>query len=314
MDSSDTNGTQMPLELEAAERLVLRLAPAVRAHEEWVHALNKRLVCGKGGKPVDGGDVPKGIDALEKWLLEEDDPFVVNHPHHADALRHLRQARDYADRFLQALDRGDAIAIADYECFATAISGLNTCIDSLIHDIWNLLRSIDPLTGITNRFAFLPRLQQELTLIRRTGRHCSVCMVDIDNFKTVNDTFGHRVGDTVLEIVSDYLARNLRRHDQVCRYGGEEFVLLLPNSRPETAKPVVDRLRRGLATLPIPVDDEKSITVTASFGIASLAADQPVAVSLDRADQAMYRAKRLGRNKVAIWREENGFSQQAVHE
>jgi len=104
----------------------------------------------------------------------------------------------------------------------------------------------------------------------------------------------------VLEAVSAYFVRNLRRYDQVCRYGGEEFVLMLPNTTPEQAVPIVDRLRRGLAALEIPVGD-KALQVTASFGIAPLTADQPIAVSIERADRAMYRAKRAGRNRVEAW-------------
>jgi diguanylate cyclase len=128
-------------------------------------------------------------------------------------------------------------------------------------------------------------------------------MVDLDYFKQINDTHGHHAGDTVLEAVSAYLVANLRRYDQVCRYGGEEFVLMLPNTEPEQAVPIVDRLRRGLAELSIHLDSGDWVSITASIGIAPLIPQQPISASIERADQAMYAAKRAGRNQVRVWRE-----------
>jgi diguanylate cyclase (GGDEF)-like protein len=126
-------------------------------------------------------------------------------------------------------------------------------------------------------------------------------MVDLDRFKEINDRFGHAAGDAVLEAVSSFLVANLRRYDQVCRYGGEEFVLMLPDTDPAEAVPIVDRLRRGLAELSIVLDDGTPLAITASFGIAPLAADEAVADSIAHADEAMYAAKRAGRNQVCVW-------------
>ena len=152
-----------------------------------------------------------------------------------------------------------------------AISRLDCSLEALVKELWDLLRYTDPLTGIATRYAMLPRLREEHQRVRRTGLTSSVCMVDLDHFKRINDTWGHHAGDAILEAVSAYLVRNLRRYDQVCRYGGEEFVLMLPNTEPEQAVPIVDRLRRGLAALRVQIGDE-GLRITASFGIAPLIA------------------------------------------
>ena len=145
--------------------------------------------------------------------------------------------------------------------------------------------------------------------MQRTGLVSSICMVDLDHFKQINDTHGHHAGDTVLEAVSAYLVTNLRRYDQVCRYGGEEFVLMLPDTEPEQAVPIVDRLRRGLEDLAIQLDSGERVGITASIGIAPLLPDQPIGASIEHADQAMYAAKRAGRNQVRVWREGMGESE-----
>ena len=167
-----------------------------------------------------------------------------------------------------------------YEAFAEGINRLDRCLETLVKELWDLLRYTDPLTGIATRYAMLPRLREEHQRVRRTGLTSSVCMVDLDHFKSINDSWGHHAGDAVLEAVSAYFVRNLRRYDQVCRYGGEEFVLMLPNTTPEQAVPIVDRLRRGLADLRVPIGD-KTLRITASFGIAA-AAGRPADRRFDR--------------------------------
>jgi diguanylate cyclase (GGDEF)-like protein len=126
-------------------------------------------------------------------------------------------------------------------------------------------------------------------------------MVDLDLFKSINDTYGHQAGDAVLEAVAGYFLRSLRKYDHIYRYGGEEFVLVLPDTRPDAARPVVERLRKGLAGLAIELPDGPLLRMTASFGIAPLAPDGSVRDSIEHADAAMYAAKEAGRNQVRVW-------------
>lgn len=290
-----------PFSLWDAEQIVRRLAPALREHGEWIQRVHAILVCRSEPDSLDVSPDGHLRSGLGQWFEEEPNDFIRGQAEYARASRYHREVHAMARALCQAVREDAEISLEDYEGFARAIDRLDDSLERLVKELWDLLRFTDPLTGIATRFAMLPRLKQERERVERTGHASSVCMVDLDRFKAINDSFGHEAGDKVLEAVSDYFVRNLRRYDQVCRYGGEEFVLMLPNASPEQAYPVVDRLRRGLAAMPINLGEDHQIHVTASFGIAPLAPEQSVVDSIGKADKAMYEAKRAGRNLVRLW-------------
>jgi two-component system cell cycle response regulator len=159
----------------------------------------------------------------------------------------------------------------------------------------------DPLTGLFNRRYFDRRLKEEIAHAKRHKRPFSIVMLDLDHFKLVNDTYGHEDGDRVLRHIAEVVQAQLRDDDVPCRYGGEEFVLLLRGTSGMAARIVANRLRASLAEQPIrlgPKDELRHITFSA--GVA--AADDRNAYAADevmsRADSALYRAKRAGRNRV----------------
>jgi diguanylate cyclase (GGDEF)-like protein len=161
--------------------------------------------------------------------------------------------------------------------------------------------TLDPLTGAGNRYAMDLRLTEEWERTRRSGLPCSLCLLDIDHFKRINDTHGHAVGDTVLRVISRYLKGDGRSYDDLFRYGGEEFLICMPNTPLDKAGAVINRLREGLATLDIPLEGGHSLGLTASFGVALLLADAPIERSVERADHALLSAKSSGRNRVCVW-------------
>jgi two-component system, cell cycle response regulator len=159
----------------------------------------------------------------------------------------------------------------------------------------------DGLTGLFNRRYFERRLKEEVAHAKRHKRPFSIVMLDLDHFKLVNDTYGHEDGDRVLRHVAEVIQSLLREDDVPCRYGGEEFVLLLRGTTGMAARIVANRLRSALALKPIGVGPkEEPRHVTFSAGVA--AADDRNAYAADdvvtRADAALYRAKRAGRNRV----------------
>jgi len=292
-----------PFRLWDAEQIVRRLAPALREHGEWIQRIHTILVCRSDPDPDDikpGGHLRAG---LGQWFEQEANAFIRSQPAYDEATRRHREVHALARALCQSVHEDAAIERATYEEFAAAVNALDNNLEALVKEIWDLLRFTDPLTGIATRYAMLPRLKQERDRADRTGDTCSICMVDLDRFKNINDSYGHDAGDKVLEAVSDYFVGNLRRYDQPWRYGGEEFVLMLPNTSPQSAFPVIDRLRRGLAELPIDIGEDRDIRITASFGLAALESDRPVADSIGKADAAMYEAKRAGRNLVRLWTE-----------
>ena len=170
-------------------------------------------------------------------------------------------------------------------------------------DTWQLA-TVDPLTGIPNRQNVLSRVDEELARANRYRRPFSVVMVDLDHFKRLNDTHGHAAGDVVLRQVAQRLADTIRAVDIVGRFGGEEFLVVLPETGPDAAATLAEKLRRAVAGAPIRLLDGHEVTVTLSAGVAGGPGDVLRADGLVRdADAALYSAKALGRNNVYVFRE-----------
>lgn len=294
------NGPTPALSLRDAEEIVRRLMPALQEHGAWIHGIHTMLICRTA--PADDDLDPNAHlrSDLGRWFRDEPNEYIRRHPEHAVATEHHRRIHAVARDLCEAVRDGAEITPADYELFVEAVGRLDKSMEMLGKELWDLLRYIDPLTGMSTRFALLPRLNQEHERVRRTGYPCSICMVDLDLFKSINDTYGHQAGDAVLEAVSGYFLRSLRKYDHIYRYGGEEFVLVLPDTRPDKARPVVERLRKGLAGLAIQIPGGPQLSMTASFGIAPLMSDRSVRDSIERADAAMYEAKEAGRNQVRV--------------
>ena len=159
----------------------------------------------------------------------------------------------------------------------------------------------DGLTGLINRREIDVRAEAAVQLAQRHGRSLSCLMTDIDHFKRINDRFGHAAGDEVLREAARRTLAACRVSDVVGRYGGEEFLLLLPETSAEDAVTTGDKLRRVLAERPFELDG-LSIPVTASIGVAGLDAGMGAAGLYEAADQALYRAKELGRNRTELYR------------
>ena len=157
----------------------------------------------------------------------------------------------------------------------------------------------DGLTGALNRTAGLSALDLELGRARRDAKHVAVIMLDIDHFKRINDTHGHAAGDTVLRACSQRLRAALRPYDLIARFGGEEFVIVLPGCDRFTGSAVAERLRVALDAASI-FYEATPIHVTSSFGVAVAQAGEAASQLVARADAALYGAKRDGRNRVAV--------------
>lgn len=156
---------------------------------------------------------------------------------------------------------------------------------------------IDPLTGLPNRAAWSERLDQEVNTWHQRGNNLSLAMLDLDHFKRINDGYGHLAGDKVLKIIANVLRRRLRSTDFIARFGGEEFVLLMPNSSLADALAAGEVLRAAIEACPFHFKGEP-VTITVSMGVAQFQPGERSDLALKRADEALYRAKAAGRNQV----------------
>ncbi|MDE2368705.1 MAG: GGDEF domain-containing protein [Burkholderiales bacterium] len=193
---------------------------------------------------------------------------------------------------------GLALVVGGSVWFAVAaayISSLRSRLRASLQRI-AMLASHDALTGLWNRRQIDLELEASIKQADRHGDALCVALVDIDHFKRINDRHGHAVGDEVLVLVADRLAASLRASDRVGRYGGEEFLLVLPATTMAQAAALAERLRGQLEALrALPAGEP---AVTASIGVAAWRDDENVGALLRRADQALYRAKDAGRNRV----------------
>lgn len=155
----------------------------------------------------------------------------------------------------------------------------------------------DGLTGLNNRAAFDSSLQREIGLAHRQQTPMSLIVLDIDHFKTVNDTYGHSSGDQALKKLADVVTETMRASDIAFRYGGEEFVMILSNTDSEAAVSVAERIRVAASQL-LCTDGNRSFGFTISLGVAQLGRGEKGSALFDRADHALYLAKKAGRNQT----------------
>ena len=170
--------------------------------------------------------------------------------------------------------------------------------------------TLDALTGYNNRHQFEKRLKETTAIAKRQNQELCCIMSDIDFFKKVNDTYGHSVGDCVLKTVAKTIKKELREEDIASRYGGEEFIFLLPHTNIEEAQIVAERLRKAIEKKKINIEDynienTKEISVTISIGVSKFnKADKIPEILYKKADEALYQAKEGGRNRVVVYKED----------
>jgi diguanylate cyclase (GGDEF)-like protein len=180
-------------------------------------------------------------------------------------------------------------------------------IQELIHSLevskkeLELLAATDPLTKLYNRRYFTESSNQIFNLCKRLKEEISVIIMDIDNFKSINDTYGHNIGDDVIIDIANKLVQNQRKSDVACRFGGEEFVLLLPNTKKESALVIAEKIRKNVESSIIHLTNN-SLQYTISIGISNVhfKDETNIEKALKRADEALYIAKNNGKNQVQV--------------
>ncbi|HIA28482.1 MAG TPA: sensor domain-containing diguanylate cyclase [Planctomycetes bacterium] len=178
---------------------------------------------------------------------------------------------------------------------------------ALFHENFQLYRKLeeqallDPLTLVNNRHFLVTQLENEVKTSRRNGSSLSLIFIDMDGFKEINDTHGHLVGDRLLKEVSEILVENFRETDHVCRYGGDEFIVLLPATDLEGASQKGSFLLESLRKKRFCLEEVKGgVAVSMSVGVTTLREESDSATLINEADEALYRAKRAGRNRLVV--------------
>lgn len=283
-------------------RTLEQLEQAARDHAQWFENVLRTVVCRLPCNPVDLAENAHRHCRFGQWYhgratleLRDQSLFAAMEEEHERL--HLIAARVLCE----AASEG-RLAPESYDKLFAASARLRLALDTLRHEIQGSLRDSDALTGAYGRAQLLPELRERRELAKRHVQHCCIAFMDVDHLKTINDTHGHAVGDLILTGAIEYVMQHLRPYDKIFRYGGDEFLLLLPGTELADAEHLIERIRQGFGKVPFVVSaDGRPIHATASFGLALLDPDLIVEESIDRADKAVLLAKVTGRNRACSW-------------
>jgi diguanylate cyclase (GGDEF)-like protein len=281
--------------------MLAELDLSIDYHEQWSRALYRTLSCRLKADDNHLRHDAHRLCHFGQWFYSQAPQHLLEQPAFVAIEDDHRHMHALATELLTILAAGANITPDKYDEFAGAMDRMRLQLLSIRHEIENFLYSRDPLTGANTRIGMFIKLREQQELVKRHVQSCSIAMLDLDHFKIVNDTYGHQAGDSVLMDTVRYLVEHLRPYDSIFRYGGEEFIISLPGMDLTQAHALVERLREGLASERVVIDEKLSIARSASFGITLLDPDMPVEQSIGRADKAMYAAKSAGRNCTRIW-------------
>ncbi|MFC2049397.1 diguanylate cyclase [Chlamydiota bacterium] len=277
-------------------KIIAELEQSFYNHKQWTKQVMRTLICKLPPDNHDIGEEPHKECRFGQWYYQEVHEGLQDHPGFTSLGLEHQHMHQLASRLLKTTLRGEIITTNDFDQFANALERVALELNSLKEELEYLIYNRDPLTHAINRvnMPFILREQQELG--KRQVYSCILVMMDLDHFKETNDTYGHLAGDLVLKAVVQYLTENLRPYDKVFRYGGEEFLICLPNLGVQAGFEMIERIRKGLADYKIEIGKKQSITVTASFGLTQLDPHSPIENSINQADKALLTAKSAGRN------------------
>jgi diguanylate cyclase (GGDEF)-like protein len=283
--------------LAQAIEFIDSLRRALDAHHAWALEAHNLLLHGDATRPSNEQECDFGrwyANASARSELKDSALFTAIPSRHRSM--HLA-----ANAMWEARRSGRALPVAAYRLFHESIRRFNEVVQKLERHLWTEVCLIDPLTGLRNRTLMMAELNDELQRAERDGRPCSIGLFDIDDFKALNDRYGHVIGDRMLVIAADRVLRRLRTYDRAYRYGGEEFLICLPDTDLNQAGAIAERLRTEIAGERIRTNGH-TVGITVSGGLAPLSASATAEDAIVRADRALYAAKGAGRNRVAVWR------------
>ena len=271
---------------------------AISASQKWIHDFHRGLILKE--------DLPEQflqknahkLTLFGKWLYSGGHSLLASNTGVQgieDCYRSLhKEAYKLACSHRENMD----VPIKNYDAFIKHLSECQEKTSAFRDALIETKGIFDPLTGLLGRQSLMMQLTKEQSLVSRGLHECAIVMMDIDHFKSINDQYGHQSGDAALFSLAQSIRSSLRPYDSSFRYGGEEFLVCLPNTSKKNAFIAMDRLREKIASTPIGLPESQEVNATISMGIAMMESNIPIEESLARADAALYSAKQNGRNRV----------------
>lgn len=280
--------------------VIAQLDHALEKHEQWHNGIMRTCIARIPPDAVDLSPEAHRHCAFGQLLDAAHLRIMGDHPSLV-ALGEAHQLMHWAAaKLLHHLTENSAISPEEIDEFTNARDRMKLQLQSWRQELVDVVQNSDPLTGARNRLTMLSYLRLQHSLVQRRAQQCAIAFIDVDYFKDVNDRYGHQTGDTVLAYIVQTIESMIRPYDRIYRYGGEEFLLCMPNVSIDDAVHLAKRLRKAIAANDIETEDGQVFRVTASFGIAALRANDSVEASIEQADKALYLAKTRGRNRVEM--------------
>lgn len=277
------------------------LEAAMEETRQWLALFHRALICKTPPDPEVVTEDAHRMSRFGRWYSTNRDDDIFSQPAFATLVSIHQGLYAHAATLAVRGWKDDSVPTEEYDALLHKIESFNEQAGRMARAFRAALSDLDPLTGTNTRMTMEKELLREQQRMRRSGRPCSIAIADIDRFKSVNDTYGHQAGDRVLSRITRLIEDTLRPYDSIYRFGGEEFLICLPDSGPEDARRVLDRVRKLISETPIALDDAESLLVTVSFGVAQLVPRRSLKEITERADRALYEAKNNGRDQVVVW-------------
>jgi diguanylate cyclase (GGDEF)-like protein len=282
--------------MDSNTRIVQGLGKVVDDHIAWLSQWHQAAFY-SGNERAERANELKVPTSFLQWQERAHSAMTAQQP----VLERLSALHDQlhtaAKLVLLRAPENEALPIEDYEKVLTRFDEFVTAVRRLERAFSEAAAGLDPLTGLRTRSGLQEDFNREVNRFKNAGTPFVLALVDIDHFKNINDTYGHDSGDKVLVTVANSLLRHIRTYDDAYRLGGEEFLLIMKGLDTTSAEPVLERLRAAISRLEMKGPDGGSLSVTASFGYTNVQDGKTLDVLLNEADQALYKAKREGRNR-----------------
>jgi diguanylate cyclase len=289
------------LSLKEARSAFESLSSVIVEHAKWLAYLSKHIIC---DIPLSADDMAE--DAFEHcefglWLKSDEASFLKD----LESLQKIdflhKKVHLYINEMLLSRQKNIQITQNQFDAYLDSEKKFTILLVELRDEIYRLIFSYDYLTGTLTRQAIFHILYTEQARINRHAESSCIVMIDLDYFKSINDKHGHQAGDDVLVVVAEHFTKHLRPYDAIGRYGGEEFLLCLPDVTLDKAKKTMKRISSDLSRLEICTSQQTCLSVTVSMGIASMSPGENMETVIKHADNALYQAKNRGRNRVECW-------------
>jgi diguanylate cyclase (GGDEF)-like protein len=288
-------------EPDQASAILAAIDLAIEEHSNWLRRWHRAVICRLPEAMDDiAGDAPASGHFAE-WYEAEHERELVSQQIFQELWAAYRDMREFGRALLPKAVAAGSLETGAYDAFARKIGNFERLARRVRQAFQQAALDLDPLTGVRSRRNLMDELEREKARSLRMGTTFAVALCDIDHFKEVNDTYGHSVGDAVLVSVVSRLVSKLRPYDSIFRYGGEEFLIALPDSTLSTAMAAAERLCHTVRSAPVVIEGGPAVDASISLGVCIVDDSLALSDAIERSDQALYAAKYGGRDRVVAW-------------